>query len=232
MPNVLVVTEDQPFYNQLLENFNSNVFHVNISTYGKALSELMAQQQPDVVILDIKLSTQDSFTTLAQIRRSSMIPVVMLTSSKEDAQALANLELKKTWYLYRGLDTNQIRLYIQRVLKRDETGQVPIYEDSYIKINLETGYLEREGNLTKLTEIERRILICLIEKSNETVTYAEILTTVWGDDHQWQTEYVHTYMNQLRKKIEADPRHPQYLLNVFRTGYRFQLPDVTEEDID
>jgi two-component system KDP operon response regulator KdpE len=93
------------------------------------------------------------------------------------------------------------------------------------KGNLEIDYQARRmilaGRDIRLTDIEFRLLWELVSNEGKAITYAELLTKIWGADYQHEKGYIHTYIRFLRKKIEAEPDNPKHLINIPRVGYRF-----------
>lgn len=222
MSNILVITED-PQLRQLLNAApESSSLQVNVAADEKDTIRLFDPEETKLVVLDLLLASQNSFVILALIRERSDVPVLIVTPSPREAHLLNGLTLQEVDCAPRNISPAALVSHIQRMMRVGTTPSESTYEDGYLKINLDTGYGEKAGAAFRLTDTERKVLRCLIQDRNQIVTYAQILQHAWGEKHQLQTEYVHTYVNQLRKKLEPDPSRPRYLINVFRMGYQFQ----------
>ena len=110
---------------------------------------------------------------------------------------------------------------------RQSKAQMPVapettYDDGYLAIDLDRRRVTIEGELVKLSVTEYRLLELLLKNMGRVLTFEEILTEIWGEKHRDNTDYVRVYVWHLRKKIEKNPKNPEYVLTEYGVGYRFE----------
>ena len=114
------------------------------------------------------------------------------------------------------------RILLRRASHRPSRQAPAVYGDDYLAVNLADRRIMVQGRLVQLTPTEYRLLAYLLENAGRVLTYEQLLEAVWGRDRVDYVDYVRIYIWRLRKKIERDPRQPQYILTEHGTGYRFE----------
>jgi len=200
-------------------------FQVVEASRGEEALQLLRASVYDVVLLDVNMPGIGGIETLRRIRAfAPRLPILMLTVRDAEEEKVEALELGADDYVTKPFSTRELVARIRTAVRRV---QAPARaEDSPIEIGeicLEPlkRTVTKRGQPVHLTRKEFDILHCLMSRAGQVVTYARLLTAVWGADCREEVEYLRTFVRQLRKKIEDDPSNPLYLLTDVYVGYRF-----------
>ena len=179
----------------------------------------------DVVLLDVNMPGLGGIETLRRIRElRARLPVLMLTVRDQEEDKVEALDLGADDYVTKPFGTREliarIRTAVRRVRAPARAEDAPI-EIGDIHLDPLKRRVTRRGEVIRLTRKEFDILHCLMSRAGRVVTYAKLLTAVWGADSREEVEYLRTFVRQLRRKIEDDPSSPVYLLTDVSVGYRF-----------
>lgn len=223
----ILVIDDDPILLKLLalaiKKAGAIVYQATNGPDGLAL---LAQHHPDVVILDIMMPRMSGWEVCQQIREHSNVLILMLTALNENSNMVRGLDSGADEYLTKPVDYEVLLARLRALLRRAE-GHLPApqtsYEDGYLTIDLDHHQVDVAGSPVKLSKTEFNLLTYLIQHPNKVLPFDQILANVWGPGTQDHPQYVHIYMANLRKKIEADPDSPRYILNERGIGYRFQM---------
>jgi len=181
---------------------------------------------PDLVILDVMMPGTNGFTVCQRIRQVSDAPLIMLTALNKEQEMLQGLEAGADDFLSKPFNPDVLLARARTVLRRSEhpIGETNAfrYNDGYLSIDIENHHVLIKGKRVKLTSLEFRLLVYLARNAGKVLTFEQILVNIWGKEYQGSMEYVHVYISHLRKKIEDDPKRPQYLVTVHRVGYIFE----------
>ena len=194
----------------------------------------MLRAEPyDVVLLDVNMPGIGGLETLRRIRAASpRLPILMLTVRDTEDEKVHALEAGADDYVTKPFSVRElvarIRATVRRVQQPQRPDDAPI-EIGEIKLNPPRRLVTRRNQPIHLTRKEFDILHCLMSRAGRVVTYARLLTAVWGADCREEVEYLRTFVRQLRKKIEDDPARPVYLLTDIYVGYRFADQQMLEE---
>jgi two-component system KDP operon response regulator KdpE len=155
---------------------------------------------------------------------SPRLPILMLTVRDQEEEKVAALDLGADDYVTKPFSTREliarIRAAVRRVKAPARAEDAPI-EIGEVRLDPVKRLITKRGQPVHLTRKEFDILHCLMIRAGRVVTYARLLTAVWGADCREEVEYLRTFVRQLRKKIEDDPSNPVYLLTDVYVGYRF-----------
>ena len=179
----------------------------------------------DAVLLDINMPGIGGIETLRRIRTfAPRLPVLMLTVRDEEEDKVEALDAGADDYVTKPFSTREliarIRSAVRRVRAPARPEDAPI-EIGEIRLEPLKRRVTKRGAPVKMTRKEFDILYCLMSRAGRVVTYAKLLTAVWGVECREEVEYLRTFVRQLRKKIEDDPSKPLYLLTDVYVGYRF-----------
>lgn len=200
-------------------------FQVVEASRGEEALQLLRAGSFDVVLLDVNMPGIGGIETLYRMRAMApRLPILMLTVRDAEEEKVEALELGADDYVTKPFSTRELMARIRTAVRRVRAPARP--EDAPIEIGelrLEpvSRIVTRRGKPVHLTRKEFEILYCLMSRAGRVVTYARLLTVVWGADCRDQVEYLRTFVRQLRKKIEDDPAKPVYLLTDVYVGYRF-----------
>lgn len=224
---ILVVDDEPQIRKQLKIGLDGYGYDVLTAANGQDALTLTAQQQPDLIILDISLGSEpDGIEVCRRLREWSRTPIIMLSVHDEEKTKVMALNAGADDYLTKPFGMEELNARIQAVRRRvvTEPGANPKAEirvgDLYI--NLVNRSVEVEGEDVHLTPKEYELLCLLAAHPGKVLTHRAILTKVWGSEYGDMTHYVRVFVNQIRKKLRENPaRNVRYILNEPGVGYRF-----------
>ncbi len=223
---ILVVDDEERMARFIRLNLEHDGFRVVEAYRGMKAIQVLRDQMPDVVILDVMMPDMDGFEVLKIIRETSTVPVIMLTAKSEEDDRVQGLELGADDYVTKPFSPRELVSRVRAVLRRNEmaagsTSNEVIDVDDRLQIDFGRREVWVEGELVKLRPTEYRLLYHLVQKAGWVLTYDQLLTRVWGYEYRDEDQYVRLYVNYLRQKLEKDPANPQYILTERGVGYRF-----------
>ncbi|MGA2906783.1 MAG: response regulator transcription factor [Terracidiphilus sp.] len=231
----ILVVDDEPAIRRALRPPLMELgFQVAEASRGEEALQALRTATYDVVLLDINMPGIGGIETLKRIRSfAPRLPVLMLTVRDDEEDKVEALELGADDYVTKPFSTREliarIRSAVRRVRAPARPEDAPI-EIGEIRLEPAKRLVTKRGSAVKLTRKEFDILYCLMSRAGRVVTYAKLLTAVWGAESREEVEYLRTFVRQLRKKIEDDPSNPLYLLTDVYVGYRFADPQMFQEE--
>lgn len=230
MAKILLIDDDEKLGGLLsayFERFDLDLVAATHPTEG--LRKLKAEQ-PDLVILDVMLPDQDGFEVCRTIRKSSAVPIIMLTARGEVTDRIVGLELGADDYLPKPFEPRELVARIQNVLRRSNSprpadGELH-FQDLEISVDRRTAQLA--GEPLELTTMEFELLALLASNPGKTYTRDEILNALRGIDAQIFSRSVDILVSRLRHKLNDTAKQPRFIKTVWGTGYTF----VGEEAAD
>jgi two-component system KDP operon response regulator KdpE len=222
----ILVVDDEPAIRRALRPPLVELgFQVSEASRGEEALQLLRGGTHDAVLLDLNMPGIGGIETLRRIRLfAPRLPILILTVRDQEEEKVRALDLGADDYVTKPFSTRELIARIRAAIRRV---RAPIRaEDAPIEIGelyLDPGKrtVTKRGQAVHLTRKEFDILHCLMSRAGRVVTYAKLLTAVWGPDCREEVEYLRTFVRQLRKKIEDDPSNPVYLLTDVYVGYRF-----------
>ena len=231
----ILVVDDEPAIRRALRPPLVELgFQITEASRGEEALQALRVSAPDVVLLDVNMPGIGGIETLRRIRASSpRLPIIMLTVRDQEEDKVQALDLGADDYVTKPFSTREliarIRASVRRVRAPARAEDAPI-EIGDIRIEPLKRIVTRRGEIIRLTRKEFDILHCLMSRAGRVITYAKLLTAVWGADCREEVEYLRTFVRQLRKKIEDDPSNPVYLLTDVYVGYRFADAQMLKDE--
>ena len=182
-----------------------------------------ANNRPDVVVVARDLPDMDGIEVVRRLREWTSVPVIVLSARDQESDKVATLDAGADDYVTRpfGIDEFLARL---RVALRHAAGagrpEEPVFTLGDLRVDLARRRVFLAESELRLTPIEYRLLAALVHHAGNVLTHRQLLTEVWGPSHTEEVHYLRVYMAHLRRKIEADPTNPRYLLTESGVGYR------------
>jgi two-component system KDP operon response regulator KdpE len=209
-------------------------FQVAEASRGEEALQMLRAAIYDVVLLDVNMPGIGGLETLRRIRAfAPRLPIIMLTVRDGEEDKVEALESGADDYVTKPFSTRELiarlRAAVRRVKAPARAEDAPI-EIGEIRLDPVKRSVTKRGEAVHLTRKEFDILHCLMSRAGRVVTYARLLTAVWGADCREEVEYLRTFVRQLRKKIEDDPANPVYLLTDVYVGYRFADAQTFQEE--
>ncbi|HZG82596.1 MAG TPA: response regulator transcription factor [Brevibacillus sp.] len=222
--NTILVVDDDPSIVELLRDFLENE-HFHVITACDTAQAWAAFQQSAIhcIILDIMMPGQNGFELCRQIRAQSNVPILFLSARSDDVDKIRGLTLGGDDYIVKTASPGEIIARVKAVLRRTATQRQSngrIVDYGRLKVNLSTREIVVDGKSIVLTPREYELFRLFVEHPRHVFSYEQLLEKFWdgvGDKHT-----IRVHISRLREKIESDPNHPQYLVNVWGVGYRFE----------
>jgi DNA-binding response OmpR family regulator len=229
MTRILVVDDDQEI-TKLLEKFLSNEgYQVAVASNGAGALASASANEPELVLLDIVLGSEDGREVLRELRLISDVPVIFLTGRGLETERIAGLKLGADDYIVKPFSLGEVSARIETVLRRSGANtrqhQIEAPDISYgeLQINENTHEVRLAGELLDLTSKEFSLLSFIATTPRQVYTRAQLLEHVWASSSEWQNEATVTeHIRRLRAKIETDADHPKWIKTVRGVGYRFE----------
>lgn len=226
----ILLVDDEPQIIEILERYLTDEgFIVHTAADGNAAVRVAGEANPDLILLDLKMPGKTGFDAFREIRATSAVPVIMLTSRADEVDRVVGLELGADDYITKPFSPREVVARVKAVLRRmqanDGAGK-PAPEQGLairagdIEIDPEAHEVHVRGQAVTLTPTEFRILELLAANAGRTFTRAQLLEKVRGDDLEIYDRTLDRHIANLRHKIEEDPGNPQYIVTVFSVGYK------------
>jgi len=222
---ILVVDDEPPIRKLLRLGLNARGYDVHEAANGKSGLDMLAKK-PDLVILDLGLADIDGLTLLAAIRqRHDSLPIIVLSSRGDEAGKVAALDLGADDYVTKPFGMDELLARMRAALRHQlqVQGERPVFQVGELRVDLVRRIVSVGGKEIKLSPKEYDLLRLLVQHAGKVLTHRFLLQQLWGEPAD--TQYVRVYVRQLRRKIEADPERPAYLLTETGIGYRLRAPD-------
>ncbi|HEX4033207.1 MAG TPA: response regulator transcription factor [Solirubrobacteraceae bacterium] len=221
MSTVLVV-DDEPSVRDVVVRYLQQAGYQTLEAGdGNAARELLEQDMPSLIVLDLMLPGMDGLALCRWIRERSELPVIMITALGEETDRLTGLELGADDYLTKPFSPRELVARVQAVLRRTSPPASPQpVEIGELVIDPARREVRRAGAPLRLTTLEFDLLWFLATNPNRVFERGELMRNVWGYTSQLDTGTVTVHMRRLRSKIEKDPSRPRHLETVWGSGYR------------
>ena len=222
---ILVVDDESAILQTLRFNLERNGYAVCTAGDGRSAVALAATEKPDLVILDIMLPVLDGIEACKEIRKSSGVPIIMLTAKDQEFDKVLALELGADDYVTKPFALGEFLARVKARLRRVDAGEVVKSEAITIgEITLDPSRqrLVVRGADVALAPKEFRLLHVLMENRGRIVTRQMLLEKVWGYDFEGEHQTISVHIRWLREKIEVDPNNPRHIITVRSRGYMFK----------
>ena len=203
-------------------------YHVTIAHDGARGLEAFRQERADLVLLDVMMPAMDGWEVCRRLRETSWVPIILLTARTDESDRVLGLRLGADDYVSKPFSLKELAARIEAVLRRAQlpppTWDVVLFDDGYLRLEVDGLQALVRGTPVNLTATERRVLFCVAEGAGRVLSPEQILRQVWGQEFDVQQDYVKLYVWRVRQKIEPDPARPTYLRTERGLGYRFVEP--------
>jgi DNA-binding response OmpR family regulator len=223
----LVVVDDDPEIRSLLVRLlQAEGYQVRDVTSGTEALALLSTRPPDLMILDVMLDYEDGFSLLAQIRRTSDVPVILVTARSQESDRVFGLKLGADDYVVKPFSSAELAARIESVLrrtKRQPSLQITSLVFDELEIDPDAREVRVSGRNIDLTAKEFELLLFLARSPRRVFTRGQLLAQVWDSSSEWQdANTVTEHVRRIRRKIEPRPGQPRWIVTVRGAGYRFE----------
>jgi two-component system KDP operon response regulator KdpE len=225
--NILVVDDEPQIRRVMRSTLSAQGYVIVEAKSGEEAIESVRKERPDLVLLDMNMPGIGGIEACREIRRASDAPIIMLTVRNAERDKVAALDAGADDYVVKPFGIEELLARIRATLRRYSPGDaVPAFASKDLAIDFESRKVTVRGAVVHLTPKEYEVLKHLVANSGKPLTHRRLLQSVWGPDYGEETESLRVVINQLRKKIEADPARPKYILTEPWIGYRFHAEEA------
>jgi two-component system KDP operon response regulator KdpE len=218
--HVLVVDDEPQFLRALETNLRGAGYEVETATTALEALTAAGLRPPDAVILDLLLPDGTGTEVCRELRAWTEVPIVLVSAVGDEAEKIAALDAGADDYVTKPFAMGELLARLRAALRRAGPTGDPVLEVGPIRVDLDKQSVTVDGRAVHLTPHEYRILRLLALNPGKLLTHRAILQEVWGPAYGAESNYLHVYVSQLRRKLEPDPAQPQYLVTEPGAGYR------------
>lgn len=225
VPGTVLVVDDEVKIRELVGAYlRREGFHVLLADTGRAALEAAERLSPDLLVLDLGLPDIPGEELLRLLRRSSEIPVIMLTARASEGDRIAGLRLGADDYVTKPFSPRELVARVEAVLRRAGGGldeRVPTYSGGRLSIDRERREVFLDGASLELTRTEFDLLVTLSSRPGRVWSRYELVSRVQGHGYEGYERTVDAHVKNLRRKLGDGPRQPTFVVTVPGVGYKF-----------
>jgi two-component system alkaline phosphatase synthesis response regulator PhoP len=221
---ILVVDDEQSILNIVTAYLRTEGYTVHTASDGPGGLRAARLLKPDLLILDIMLPGMDGIELLTQLRRESDVYVIMLTAKSEETDKVIGLSVGADDYLTKPFSARELVARVKAALRRYGQGATDsnVLVFRRLRIDVAGRRVWKDDQAVELTAIEFDLLHALAEHRGRVLSREQLLERVWGHDFYGEDRVVDVHLGHVRKKLETDPTHPEFIITVRGVGYRFE----------
>ena len=223
---VLVIDDEPPIRKLLRVGLSAHGYQIIEASSGKMALELLGEQPPNLIILDLGLPDMQGHELLRTMRaRNDSVPIVVLSSRDDEAGKVQALDSGADDYVTKPFGMDELLARLRAALRHQlqTHGERPIFRVGDLSVDLVRRIVKLSDKEIKLSPKEYELLRMLVQHAGKVLTHKFLLSQLWDD--LTDAQYLRVYVRQLRQKIEADPERPHYILTETGIGYRLRAPD-------
>jgi DNA-binding response OmpR family regulator len=227
-PTILLVDDEDAVQKLLTYPLEREGFRVISARDGQEALDRFAEENPDLVVLDIMLPLLDGLEVCKRLRARSTVPIIMLTARDDELDKVVGLELGADDYITKPFSIREFRSRVRALLRR---AKLPPYQGedgdelisaNGLKIDVARRTVELEGRLVQLTYVEFELLRTMASHPGRVISRKTLLEELWGGSDYREPRTIDVHVRHLREKLELDPREPEFIHTVRGVGYRFR----------
>ncbi len=219
----ILIIDDEPQIRKLLEiTLSSNGYTVWQAETARQGMIMAANHPPDLIVLDLALPDASGHQVLRELRSWYNKAILILSVQNNEADIVQALDAGASDYLTKPFRNAELLARIRSAIRRNIPSTVSsIVESGALQVDLIARVAKKNEEVIKLTHTEFNLLALFAQNAGRVLTHQYILKEIWGVGAQNETQYLRVFVRTLRKKIEDDPNHPQYIITESGVGYRF-----------
>lgn len=220
---VLVVDDDPAIVRTLAINLRARDYQVQVAHDGRTALEILTEEPPDVMLLDLGLPDLDGVSVLRRLRAFSALPVIVLSARHSSDDKVEALDLGANDYVTKPFGVEELMARIRAALRQvPESGtESRVVTTPTLQLDLGEHVAQLDGVPVHLTPTEWRMVATLTRRPGALVRQADLLREVWGPSYDKESNYLRVFMAQLRRKLEVEPSRPRHFLTEPGVGHRF-----------
>jgi DNA-binding response OmpR family regulator len=220
---ILVVDDEIPVTDLIKYNLEKARYRVLVAHDGEAALQIARESNPDLILLDLMLPRIDGLDVCRELRKTSQVPIIMVTARGEEADRVIGLELGADDYLTKPFSMRELMARIKAVLRRnqhDAESQTPLSGPHDLVLDEVSRSVTLEGNELALTRLEFDLIQYLLLHQGQVLTREQLLSQAWGYDFVGDTRAVDSAIKRLRKKLQTRKPGAAFIETVRGFGYR------------
>ncbi len=223
-PDILVVEDDERIRHALRLGLEDEQYRVSEADSAEHALEVFAGRPAQLVLVDLMLPGLDGLELCRALRRSSDVPIIIVTARADSHDVVAGLEAGADDYVTKPFVLKELAARIRALLRRVRAGETPGETLTFgtLEIQPEAGIVRKDGEEVSLTKTEFRLVCELAASAGRLLSREMLLDRVWGYDYFGDGRLVDVHVRRLRRKIEDDPSHPRHVVTVRGLGYKLQ----------
>jgi two-component system KDP operon response regulator KdpE len=226
---ILVVDDEAPMRKLLSTNLKASGYAVRSASDGAEALNLIDEHSFDLVLLDINMPGPNGLQVLEAVRRDAQMPVLIVSARGRERDRVEALDRGADDYLSKPFGIPELLARVKALLRRGTLGPkgpVPAYRYQGLEIDFAARIARLDGVDVPLTRREFEVLAYFARNAGRILLHRQVLQAVWGGEYEQESDYVWTFVQRIRRKIEVDRAHPRYLLTEPGVGYRMPPCDV------
>jgi two-component system alkaline phosphatase synthesis response regulator PhoP len=223
MKQILVV-DDEPRIADICRDYLQRAgFNVLTAGNGADALAIARTQQPDLIVLDLRLPKMDGLDVTRAVRKFSNVPIIMLTARVEESDKLVGLELGADDYLTKPFSPRELVARVRAVFRRTDIqpGSADVIRATDIVVDVPRMQVQVGGRSIELTATELELLATMMRQPGRVFTRGQLLDAIRGERVESFERAIDAHVKNLRRKIEKDPRAPKFVITVYGVGYKF-----------
>src|SRR6201997_796505 len=223
---VLVVDDEPPIRRFLRTSLGASGYSVIEAEDAAGGLRSLAVEKPDLVVLDLGLPDKSGLELIAEIRKTSTVPILVLSARHDERSKVEALDLGADDYISKPFGMAELTARLRASLRHafQAQGELPVFASGDLAVDLVRRQVTRAGREVKLSPKEFDLLTHLVTHAGKVLTHRHLLREVWGPAHSDDVQYLRVFIRGLRHKLEPDPTRPTHILTELGVGYRLQLP--------
>ena len=227
METVLIIEDDATLARGLKDNFSFQGYHVLLAADGEKGLSLAIEARPDLIVLDLMLPRMNGYEICRRLRREGLqIAVLMLTAKSDESDVVLGLELGADDYVKKPFSVRELLARSEALLRRRRQGEPARWTFGDYVLDVTARTLMAHGHPVEVSPKEFALLLYFLQHAGQALSREEILNRVWGHDVSVTPRSIDRFVATLRRKIERDAHHPEFILTAREYGYKFQAAGI------
>jgi two-component system KDP operon response regulator KdpE len=226
---ILVVDDEAPMRKLLSSNLKASGYAVHTAADGTEALKVVDEHTFDLLLLDINMPGPNGVQVLQAVRRGLELPVLMLSGRGRERDKVEALDLGADDYLSKPFGMPELLARVKALLRRatpGPRGPLPTYRYQGLEVDFAARRARVNGVEARLTRREFEVLAYLARNAGKVLLHRQVLQAVWGGQYGDEADYVWTFVQRIRRKIEPDRAHPRYVLTETGVGYSMPGPEA------
>ncbi|UMZ75157.1 response regulator [Natranaerofaba carboxydovora] len=229
MSRILIIEDEKPIADIIQFNLENEGYKVITAFNGEEGVNKFREEDPDLIVLDLMLPDKDGLTACKEIRKESVVPILVLTAKDSEVDRVIGLEMGADDYVTKPFSNRELLARVKAILRRVDYGnktedkrEKNVVKIGDIRIDFKKAVVEKNGEAIELTNREFKLLSYFVNNRGEILTRDRLLDHVWGYEYLGDDRTVDVTIRRLREKVEDDPGSPSYIITKRGMGYYFR----------